>query len=93
MLAMLLSVGVFARDDLILNVTLDYDQERDNYATQALFNDMARDLAKSIGVPVKLGSKGIEQIYEIKLNAEEKAKLAKSAGAVQELIDVLKTKM
>jgi malate dehydrogenase len=46
-----------------------------------------------VGVPVKLGSKGIEQIYEIKLNAEEKAKLAKSAGAVQELIDVLKTKM
>ena len=46
-----------------------------------------------VGVPVKLGSKGIEKIYEIKLNDEEKAMLAKSAAAVQELIDVLKPKM
>ena len=46
-----------------------------------------------VGVPVKLGSKGIEKIYEIKLTDEEKAALAKSAGAVQELVDVLKTKM
>jgi malate dehydrogenase len=45
-----------------------------------------------VGVPVKLGSNGIEQIYEIKLN-EEKAKLAKSAASVQELVDVLKTKL
>ncbi len=43
-----------------------------------------------VGVPVKLGAKGIEKIYEINLNAEEKAALSKSAGAVQELIDVLK---
>jgi len=46
-----------------------------------------------VGVPVKLGANGIEKIYEIKLNADEKAALAKSAGAVQELIDVLKPKM
>jgi len=46
-----------------------------------------------VGVPVKLGANGIEKIYEIKLNADEKAALAKSAGAVQELIDVLKAKM
>jgi malate dehydrogenase len=46
-----------------------------------------------VGVPVKLGAKGIEKIYEIKLNADEKAALAKSAGAVQELVDVLKPKM
>lgn len=46
-----------------------------------------------VGVPVKLGSNGIEKIYEIKLNDEEKAKLAKSAASVQELVDVLKTKM
>ncbi|MEO8098232.1 MAG: malate dehydrogenase [Acidobacteriota bacterium] len=44
-----------------------------------------------VGVPVKLGSNGIEKIYEIKLNDEEKAKLAKSAASVQELVDVLKT--
>jgi malate dehydrogenase len=46
-----------------------------------------------VGVPVKLGSKGIEKIYEIKLTDEEKAALQKSAGAVQELVEVLKTKM
>ena len=46
-----------------------------------------------VGVPVKLGSRGIEKIYEIQLSAEEKAMLAKSASAVQELVDVLKTKM
>ncbi len=46
-----------------------------------------------VGVPVKLGSKGIEKIYEIKLTDEEKAALTKSAAAVQELVDVLNTKM
>src|SRR6267154_1451280 len=46
-----------------------------------------------VGVPVKLGRNGIEKIYEMQLNAEEKAMLAKSAGAVQELVDVLKPKM
>lgn len=46
-----------------------------------------------VGVPVKLGRKGIEQIYELKLNDAEKAMLAKSAGAVQELVDVLKPKL
>ena len=42
-----------------------------------------------VGVPVKLGSKGIEQIIEIKLTAEEKAALDKSAAAVKELIAVI----
>ena len=46
-----------------------------------------------VGVPVKLGRKGIEQIYELKLNDAEKAMLAKSAGAVKELLEVLKPKM
>jgi malate dehydrogenase len=46
-----------------------------------------------VGVPVKLGRNGIEQIYEMKLNDAEKAMLAKSAGAVQELVDVLKPKL
>jgi malate dehydrogenase len=46
-----------------------------------------------VGVPVKLGRKGIEQIYELKLNDAEKAMLTKSAGAVKELVDVLKPKM
>ncbi len=45
------------------------------------------------GVPVKLGSNGIEKIYELRLNAEEKAMLDKSAKAVQELVDVIRQKM
>ena len=46
-----------------------------------------------VGVPVKLGAKGVEQIYEIKLSAEETGALKKSAAAVQELVDVLKEKI
>ena len=42
-----------------------------------------------IGVPVKLGAKGIEQVIEIKLSGEENAALQKSAAAVQELKTVL----
>src|ERR1700693_1250958 len=42
-----------------------------------------------VGVPVKLGAKGIEQIVEIKLTAEEKAGLDKSAAAVKELVGVI----
>ncbi len=42
-----------------------------------------------VGVPVKLGAKGIEQIIEIKLTAEEKAGLEKSAAAVKELVGVI----
>ena len=43
-----------------------------------------------LGVPVKLGAKGIEQILEITLNAEERATLQKSADAVRELTEILK---
>jgi len=42
-----------------------------------------------VGVPVKLGAKGIEEIIEIKLTPEEKAALDKSAAAVKELIAVI----
>ena len=45
-----------------------------------------------VGVPVKLGARGIEQIYEVKLTADEHAMLKKSAAAVQELVDVMKSK-
>jgi len=45
-----------------------------------------------VGVPVKLGAGGIEKIYEVKLTAEEQAKLNKSAASVQELVEVLKKK-
>jgi malate dehydrogenase len=46
-----------------------------------------------VGVPVKLGSQGVEKIYELILTPEEQAQLKKSAAAVQELIDVLTRKM
>jgi malate dehydrogenase len=42
-----------------------------------------------VGVPVKLGAKGIEQIVEIELTDEERALLQKSADAVQELVKVM----
>jgi malate dehydrogenase len=42
-----------------------------------------------VGVPCKLGAKGIEQIIEIKLTPEEKAGLDKSAAAVKELCGVI----
>jgi malate dehydrogenase len=42
-----------------------------------------------LGVPVKLGKNGIEEIIELKLNKEEKAMLDSSAKAVKEVMDVL----
>jgi malate dehydrogenase len=42
-----------------------------------------------VGVPVKLGAKGIEQIIEIKLTPEEQAALEKSAASVKELCGVI----
>src|SRR5213082_766782 len=42
-----------------------------------------------VGVPVKLGKDGVEQIIEINLTNEERSALHKSAAAVQELIDVM----
>ena len=43
-----------------------------------------------VGVPVKLGARGIEQIIEIKLTPEEQAALQKSAAGVKELVEVIK---
>jgi malate dehydrogenase len=42
-----------------------------------------------VGVPVKLGAKGVEKIYQLKLTEEEQAALQKSAGAVRELVNVI----
>ena len=42
-----------------------------------------------VGVPVKLGRDGVEEIIEIELADREKADLQKSAGAVRELVDVM----
>ncbi len=43
-----------------------------------------------LGVPVKLGRKGMEKIIEVTLTADEKAALAKSAEAVREPMSVIK---
>src|ERR1700694_3387052 len=43
-----------------------------------------------VGVPVKLGARGIEKVYQIALQPHEQAALEKSAKSVQELIDVIK---
>ncbi len=42
-----------------------------------------------VGVPVKLGAAGAEEIIQIKLTSEEKEALHRSAGSVRELVSVL----
>jgi malate dehydrogenase len=42
-----------------------------------------------VGVPCKLGSRGLEKIIEIKLTPEEDAAFKKSAAAVKELVTVI----
>ena len=44
-----------------------------------------------VGVPVKLGRQGIEQIVEIELSAEERDQLRQSAAAVRELVEAMAT--
>ena len=43
-----------------------------------------------VGVPVKIGAGGMEQVIEIRLTADEKQALQRSADSVQELVDVMK---
>ncbi|MBI4657150.1 MAG: malate dehydrogenase [Elusimicrobia bacterium] len=43
-----------------------------------------------VGVPVKLGEKGLEEIIQLKLSNEEMASLQKSAAAVKELCGAIK---
>ena len=42
-----------------------------------------------VGVPCKLGARGLEKIIEIKLTPDEDAAFKKSAGAVKELVSVI----
>jgi malate dehydrogenase len=46
-----------------------------------------------MGVPVKLGQRGIEKVFETRLTETELAALQKSAAAVQELVDVMAPKL
>src|SRR5437764_6765123 len=50
------------------------------YGVQGLF----------VGVPCKLGARGLEQIIQITLTADEQAAFTKSAAAVRELVEVIK---
>ena len=43
-----------------------------------------------MGVPVKLGAKGVEEIVKLRLSADEKRMLRASAAAVREVVGVLK---
>ena len=43
-----------------------------------------------VGVPAKLGARGLEQVIQIRLTPEEQAALDKSASAVKELVDIIK---
>jgi malate dehydrogenase len=42
-----------------------------------------------VGVPVKLGAKGVEQIVELELSEDERAALQRSADSVKELVGVM----
>ena len=42
-----------------------------------------------VGVPVKLGAQGLEQVIEIELTQDEQSLLQKSAHSVKELVDVM----
>jgi malate dehydrogenase len=42
-----------------------------------------------MGVPVKLGSGGIEAIYQLDLSKDEQTMLDESAGAVREVVELL----
>jgi malate dehydrogenase len=43
-----------------------------------------------VGVPCKLGARGLDKIIEIKLTSDEEAAFSKSAAAVKELVEVIK---
>ena len=43
-----------------------------------------------LGVPIKIGRKGMEKIVEVELTSEEKTALEKSADSVREMIELLK---
>ncbi|MDD3008890.1 MAG: malate dehydrogenase [Arcobacter sp.] len=44
------------------------------------------------GVPVMLGSNGVEKVIELNLKEEQKKQFAKSVSSVQELVDILEEK-
>ena len=67
----------------VRNISKKYSRNEDAHLGYGI-----RDLF--VGVPVKLGARGVEQIVEIKLTAEEDAALKRSAAAVRELVEIIK---
>ena len=45
-----------------------------------------------VGVPVKLGARGVEQVIEIRLTPDEQSALSRSAAAVREIVNALMQK-
>ena len=43
----------------------------------------------SLGVPIKLGANGVEQIMDIELTKDESSMLSRSIASVKELVDVM----
>lgn len=52
--ACFLSFSAQAREALLFNVTLDYDQEHNQVVTRDLFRDLAKALEKEVGRPVRM---------------------------------------
>lgn len=50
----LMAMSLPARGELLFNVTLDYDQERDHLAVQSVFSDLGRHLSGAVGQTVKV---------------------------------------
>lgn len=74
------------------------------YLVDSILNDQKKMIACSvfvegeygqngicIGVPCIIGKNGVEEILDIKLNAQEKSLFAKSADAVRQMNDALKS--
>jgi ABC-type phosphate/phosphonate transport system substrate-binding protein/rhodanese-related sulfurtransferase len=54
LMGMLGASSAFAAEALLFNVTVDYDEERNSYTTQDVFQRLNRHMSASIGRPVKL---------------------------------------
>lgn len=53
-IGLFLAFSTHAGNDLILNVTLDFDHDRNHTANQAVVNDLAAHVANQVGQPVRL---------------------------------------
>ena len=68
----------------------DPEGQEEDPAVRRVSGRPVRTKGLYVGVPVKLGRSGVEQIIEITLTPDEQAAFDKSAGAVRELVDKLK---